>query len=179
MTEHYISPAPFQSEDGQHWQMLPVHLRAIRMDMGVNMTAMGLLLQEETGARISRNKYRDWERPKSRKEWKYIPPYAAEAVHRSYSAFLDFVDTLVAMWDGETPLIMVHRNDMFGDAELDLPPHIYVHNYNQAVGKAWAKIRAQGYEPELAYYSNDMTPEDYRQLAGKVGRSSPHPLTTN
>lgn len=174
MTEHYISPAPFQSEDGEHWRMLPVHLRAIRMDMGVNMTAMGLLLQEETGARISRNKYRDWERPKGKKEWKHIPPYAAEAVHRCYSAFLDYVDTLVAMYDGESPLVLVHRNDKFHEAQLDLPPHICVHNYNQAVGKAWAKIRSQGYEPELTYFTTDQTGENYRELPGRTSRSSPY-----
>ena len=175
MTEHYISPDPFMSEDRQHWQMRPAQLRAIRMDMGMNMTAMGLMLQDETGARISRNKYRDWERPKTRKEWRYIPPYAAEAVHRCYSAFLDYVDTLVAMYDGESPLALVHRNDKFHEAQLDLPPHISVHNYNQAVGKAWAKIRSQGYEPELTYFTTDLTYENYRELPARTSRSSPYP----
>lgn len=158
MTTTRLSPRPFQSETG-HWEMLPVQLRAIRMDMGLNMTAMGLLLQEETGARISRNKYRDWERPRVRKEWTHIPPYAAQATHRVYEAFLDFVDTLVALYDGEDPLVMIHRNDMFDDAQLILPAHVYVHNYNQAVGKAWAEIRSQGFNPELVYFSTDMSPE--------------------
>lgn len=174
MTTTRLSPRPFQSETG-HWEMLPVQLRAIRMDMGLNMTAMGLLLQEETGARISRNKYRDWERPRVRKEWTHIPPYAAEATHRVYVAFLDFVDTLVALYDGEDPLILIHRNDMFDEASLELPAHIYVHNYNQAVGKAWAKIRSQGYEPELVYFTTGTTSEPPSR-SGK--RSSPHPPTS-
>lgn len=172
MTTHLSrSSLNFQTPDG-HWQMLPAHLRAIRMDMGINMTAMGLIVQEETGARVSRNKYRDWERPKGKKEWKFVPPYAAEAVHRCYVAFNDFIDTLVSLYDGESPLVLVHRNDMFDAASLPLPDHIYVHNYNQAVGKAWAEIISHGYSPEIVYFTNDMTYENYRLLPTRSTSSS-------
>ena len=148
----------FLTKEGS-WEMSPAQLRAIRMDMGINMTAMALLLEEETGARISRDKYRTWEKPRRKNEWGLVPAYVAEAVERSYSAFLDFISTLVAMYDGNDPLVLIHRNDMFDEADLPLPAHVYVHNYNQAVGKAWAEIRPQGFNPELVYFSTDMSPE--------------------
>lgn len=148
----------FQDEDGQ-WLMKPTHLRAIRMDLGMNMTAMGLMLGEETNSRISRNRYRAWERPRTQNQWPYVPRHIAEAAERCHNAFLDFIDTLVSMYDGESPLVMIHRNDMFEDAQLPLPPHISVNNYNQAVGRAWSKIREQGYDPDLVFFSTDTSPE--------------------
>lgn len=141
------------------WKMYPQHLRAIRMDMGLNMTAMASLLHKETGARISRDKYRTWERPRRKNEWPIVPEYIAQATEKLYRQFLDFVTTLVALYDGESPLMLIHRNDMFDEAGLELPEGISVHNYNQAVGKAWGVIRSQGFDPELLYFSTDLSPE--------------------
>ena len=143
---------------GRH-EMLPAQLRAIRMDMGINMVAMANILEANTTSRISRNKYRSWEKPRSPEEWKYIPRHIAEAVEELYRDFHDFVDTLVAMYDGQSPLVLIHRNDMFDEAALPLPKGISVENYNQAVGKAWSRILEQGYEAELAYFSTDTSPE--------------------
>lgn len=140
---------------GGHWHMKPQHLRAIRMDMGMNMTAMGLMLGEQTRSTISRNRYRSWERPKAEGKWPWIPQHIAEAAERCHKAFHDFIDTLVSLYDGESPLVLIHRNDMFDDASLPLPTGISVNNYNQAVGRAWSKIREQGYDPELVYFSTD------------------------
>lgn len=163
MTGHYFTA---QQENGQ-WHMSPQHLRAIRMDMGMNMTAMGLMLGEQTGSRISRNRYRSWEKPRAKDEWPWIPRTIAEAAEGCHRAFLDFINTLVSMYDGESPLVLIHRNDMFDEAKLPLPPLITVNNYNQAVGRAWSAIRSQGYDPELVFFSTD--PED-------ESISSPEPL---
>lgn len=154
----------FLHESGQ-WRMRPQHLRAIRMDMGMNMTAMGLMLGEETRSSISRNRYRSWERPRTQDEWPWVPRHIAEASERCHKAFHDFVSTLVSIYDGESPLLLIHRNEMFAEAELPLPPHISVNNYNQAVGRAWAKIREQGYDPELTFFSTDPGDESISSIS--------------
>lgn len=148
----------FNEAHGRH-EMVPAQLRAVRMDMGLNMVAMAHLLEKHTTSRISRNKYRSWEKPRNPEEWQYIPRHIAEAVEKLYLNFYDFVDTLVALYDGTSPLVLIHRNDMFDEAQLPLPEGITVENYNQAVGKAWGKILRQGYEAELAYFSTDTSPE--------------------
>lgn len=161
-TERKISylPAPqtFLSDAGE-WEMGPAQLRAIRMDMGINMVAMAHILEAETGARISRDKYRTWERPRREGEWSLVPAYAAQATEKVYDAFCRFVSTLVESWEAGSALVLIHRNDMFDEAGLPLPPGVSVENYNQAVGKAWARIREQGHKPELVYFSTDLSPE--------------------
>lgn len=144
----------FKNQHGQ-WKMEPQHLKAIRMDMGLNMVAMANLLEKHTTSRISRDKYRAWEKPRPQSEWPYIPRHIAEAVEGLYKNFYDFVDTLVATWDGEDPLVMIHRNDMFDEAQLPLPQGITVDNYNQAVGKAWGRIMEQGYHADLAFFTTE------------------------
>lgn len=139
---------------GRH-EMLPAQLRAIRMDMGVNMVAMAHLLEAHTTSRISRNKYRLWERPRAEGEWQFIPRHIADAAEKLYKAFWDFVGELV---ESGGPLVLIHRNDMFDEAALPLPWGITVENYNQAIGKAWGILTERGQAVELVSFSTD--PED-------------------
>lgn len=137
-------------------EMTPAQLRAIRMDMGLGMVAMANLVQAHTTSRLSRDKYRALEKPRPEGEWPFIPRHIGAAVEKLYRDFYDFVDTLVATWDGSAPLVLIHRNDMFAQAGLPLPEGITVENYNQAVGKAWGRILEQGHLAELAYFSTDV-----------------------
>ena len=166
----------FQDASGQR-RMTPAHLRAMRMDMGMNMLAMARLLSGYTGTRISRDRYRTWERPQGKDGRPYVAGNIAEAAENAYNGFYDFVDTLVAMWDGEDPLVLVHRNDMFDEAELSLPDYITVDNYNQAVGKAWGRILEQGYQAELAFFTTDPQdlegPASVHRRQGGVHESAP------
>lgn len=138
-------------------EMTPAQLRAIRMDMGVNMVAMACLLQEHAAGRVSRDRYRSWEKPRTSQDYPFIPKHIAKAAESLYASFNDFVAELVSLYDGESPLVLIHRNDMFKAADLPLPKGIGVDNYNQAVGKAWGRILKQGYIPELVYFSTDPT----------------------
>ena len=165
----------YNETEGKH-EMLPAQLRAIRMDMGINMAAMARILEANTTSRISRNKYRSWERPRDAGEWQFIPRHIAETVEKLYHSFHDFIDTLVAMWDGTSPLVLIHRNDMFDEAQLPLPYGISVENYNQAVGKAWGKILEQGYLADLTYFSTDpqgLTGPESAQRGTKTVQNQP------
>lgn len=142
---------------GRH-EMLPGQLKAIRLDMGINMVAMAHLLEEHTTSRISRNKYRLWERPRPEDQWPFIPRHIADATEKLYKAFYDFVELLVEGYCRGNPLVLIHRNDMFDEAALPLPWGITVENYNQAVGKAWGILTERGQVVELVSFSTD--PED-------------------
>lgn len=153
---------------GRH-EMLPAQLRAIRLDMGINMVAMAHLLEAHTTSRISRNKYRSWEKPRTEGEWQFIPRHIADAAEKLYQAFWDFVGDLV---ESGGPLVLIHRNDMFDEASLPLPWGITVENYNQAIGKAWGILTERGQSVELVFFSTD--PED--RCAPESVQPAPSPV---
>lgn len=133
-------------------RMKPEHLRAIRLDMGANVMSMARMLSDYTRGKISQDRYRSWENPRNRGDHPYVAERIAEAAETIHRAFHDFITTLVSLYDGQDPLVMVHRNKYFTEEHLTLPPNVSVESYNQAVARAWSIIRSQGHDPEIVTY---------------------------